>query len=401
MIDKTGNMLYHISNLNTENERISYQMASGKVLDQGSDDAMLHARIINIEDKLRVTDGLKLQIEKTRALNDTADTNIVETKTALDGISIDLMKALNAGMERSDKLALASNLTGIRENLIDRVNTQVDGEYLFTGSVTTKETLIRDSDFKLNGQVDFGGDGFLRKIAVQPGSYRDRGVTAYDVSFYNSSTATAGTTGFTFQADERIIDEDGHEWKLNAAKDKLQQYDNNGIITDPIKELAIISDTAESEATGTSQAVKATYTLDVPTTPEGRLFEAKHNYFDDLNIIINALEGHFTKLDGTKGNIATDTAVSDTIRIGLEQTAKQFDATNIGHGELGGRNNVFEVAYDKILTQSTHYNILLQDTSGVDLAKLAMESKSLEMTYQSLYTTIAKMNELSLINFLK
>ena len=401
MIDRTGNMLYHISNLNAENERVSYQMASGKVLDQGSDDAMLHARVISLEDDLRVTEGLKLQIEKTRALNDTADTNIAETKMSLEDIKIDLLKSLNDGMDRSDKLALATNIRGIRENMIDRVNVEIDGEFLFTGSVTTKETLSKDTDFKLNGQVDFGGDGFLREIAVQPGSYRDRGVTAYDVSFYNASTATAGTAGFTFEDGERIIDENGNEWKLNAAKDQLQQYDHNGILTDPAVEIAIVTNTAESEATSTSQAVRATYSLDVPATPAGRLFEAKHNYFDDLNIIINALEGHATQLDGTKGAVILDDLVDVTLRKGLEQTSMQYDATNIGHGELGGRNSVFEVAYDKILTQETHYNILIQENGGADLAKLAMESKSLEMTYQALYTTIAKMNELSLINFLK
>jgi len=421
MIDRTSSMLYHISNLNAENERISYQMASGRVLDQGSDDAMLHARVISLEDDLRVTEGLKLQIEKTRALNDTADASIGETKLSLDAIKIDLMKGLNDGMDSSDKLALATNLRGIRENMIDRVNTEVDGEFLFTGSVTTNETLIKDDNFKLNGQIDFGGDGFLREIAVQPGSYRDRGVTAYDVSFYNASTATAGTE-LTFTEGERVIDENGNEWKVldqngdiydindittvpAVVATSLQQYDHNGEIVDvalhPESNILITSTTPQEEATAGSQAIRGTFTLDVPVTPEGRLFEAKHNYFDDLNIVINALEGHLTKLDGTKGNIANEALVDETLQTGLGQTTKQFDATNIGHGELGGRNSVFEVAYDKILTQETHYNILIQETGGADLAKLAMESKSLEMTYQALYTTIAKMNELSLINFLK
>ncbi len=401
MIDQTSSMLYHIDNLNTENERISYQMASGKILDQGSDDAMLHARVISLEDDLRVTEGLKLQIEKTRALNDTADTNIAETKMSLESIKIDLLKSLNDGMDRSDKLALATNLRGIRENLVDRVNVEVDGEYLFTGSVTTKPTLQKDKNFDQNGQVDFGGDGFLRKIAVQPGSYRDRGVTAYDVSFYTASSATSGDSGFTFEDGERIIDDNGNEWKLNNAKDQLQQYDHNGKLTDPIEQIAITGNTAEAEATSTSQAVRATYTLDIPSSPSGRLFEAKHNYFDDLNIIINALEGNATLLDGTKGDVIQNDLVDASLQKGLDQTSKQYDATNIGHGKLGGRNNVFEVSYDKILTQETHYNILIQETGGADLAKLAMESKSLEMTYQALYSTIAKMNQLSLMNYLK
>ncbi|MEA3499307.1 MAG: hypothetical protein U9R16_09635 [Campylobacterota bacterium] len=402
MIDTSRNMLYHIGNLNTQSERISYQMASGRVLDQGSDDAMLHSRVISLEDDLRVTEGLKLQIEKTRALNDSADTSIAETKVALESIKIDLLKSLNAGMARSDKLAVATNFEGIRETLIDRVNIEVDGEYLFAGSVTTERTLVKDADYELNGKVEFGGDGFLREIAVQPGSYRDRGVTAYDVIFYNNTSATAGNN-LTFEKGERVIDEDGNEWKLDneLAPTTLQKYDNNGILTSPLEEIAITATTAEVEATVVSQAVQATYTIAVPTQPEGRLFEAKHNYLDDLNVAINALEGYSTKIDGTKGFIINDTLVNDTLRTVLGQTTDQYNATNIGHGELGGRNNVFEVAYDKILTQETHYNILIQETDGADMAKLAMESKSLEMTYQALYSTISKMNQLSLVNFLK
>ncbi len=418
MIDMSKSMLYHINNLNTESQRISYQMASGKAINLGSDDAMLHSRVINLEDKLRVTEGLSLQITKTRAINDTADSNISEVKLSLESIKLDIMKSLNDGMDRSDKLALATNLNGIRENIFDRINTEIDGEYIFTGSVTTEETLVKDSAFELNGKVEFGGDGFLRKIAVQPGSYRDRGVTAYDVAFYTNSKAYA-SEALTFQDGERIIDESGFEWKViddlggiydsnDAARTpvKIQQYDQNGIIRNPTtypdSVIAISSTTPAVEATINSQAVKMTFTTTaLPATPAGRVLEAKHNYFDDLNIIINALEGNATLLDGTKGPVINDALVDSSMKTGLEQTSWQYDATNIGHGELGGRNAVFNVAQEKIESQVTNYNILIQEYGGADLAKLAMESKSLELTYQSLYTTISKMNQLSLINFLK
>jgi flagellin-like hook-associated protein FlgL len=536
MIDTSKSMIYHIGNLNAQSERISYQMATGKAIDKGSDDAMLHYKLVNLEDKLRVTEDLNLNITKTRALNDTADMNMGETKIALENIKLDLMKALNDGMDRSDKLALATNLRGIRENLFDRANTQVDGEYIFSGSVTTKKTMVKDDDFNLNGKVDFDGDGFLRQIAVQPGSYRDRGVTGYDVSFYNGDSALANET-LTFEEGERVIDENGYEWKLNGNKDKLQRYDHNGNlatdsdgnildqmdvtipasknfaidlgvgtnsdvqgyftinineqdpVTASIKELSYtynsdalgnytiqryendpdnppatttttagvgtsalndaqtmheafsaalsldgfsvslldedddrftirstndvmvsvsdtdyqydISATNELEATADRQSVKGTFEVTLPNEPEGRRLESKHNYFDDLNRIINALEGHSTKLDGTKSYEITDDLVDEIVRNGLEQTTFQHDATNIGHGELGGRNAVFNVAQEKIETQITHYNILIQEFGGADLAKLAMESKSLELTYQSLYTTISKMNQMSLVNFIK
>jgi flagellar hook-associated protein 3 FlgL len=524
MIDTSRNMLYHIGNLNTENQRISSQMATGKAIDKGSEDSILHSRLINLEDKLRITEGLKLQIDKSQALNNSADTSIGEIKLALESIKIDLMKGLNDGMDRSDKTALSSNLKGIRQNIIDRTNTQIDGEYLFAGSVTTKQTMVKDSDFELNGKVEFGGDGFLRKIAVQPGTYRDRGVTAYDVAFYNADTANAGNT-LTFEGSDRIIDNSGNEWKLNSNGNRIQKYDYNGVLIEPKEEIGVstpqsdsitvdlgvglntdakgdytikiktdsgtynytftasgdstavappgpyttsadeifnatnglqqqieselsgpdqmfsvqrtgdsititplvdatisveindtdnnyditatnkieatASSTVDGKLQGGNKAIKGTYQLTVPSSLEGSVFEAKRNYFDDLNETINALDGYTTKLDGTRGGIASDDLVEDIIRDGLDITSQQFDATNVGHGELGGRNAVFEVAYDKILSQETNYNILIQEVGGADFAKLAMESKALEMTYQALYSTISKMNSLSLVNFVK
>ncbi|MEA2049953.1 MAG: hypothetical protein U9O56_04410 [Campylobacterota bacterium] len=418
MINMSSSMMYHIDNLNVQNEKISYQMATGTAIDKGSDDSMLHSRLINLDDKLRVSEGLSLQITKTQAVNDTADDAIGEVKTSLESIKLDLMKALNDGMDRTDKLALATNLEGIRENLIDRMNSSIDGEYIFAGSVSSKETLVLDSEYELNGKVEYEGDGFLRKIAVEPGSYRDRGVTAYDVSFYTNSKAYA-TEQLTFQDGERIIDEGGYEWKviddLGGIYDSndpartataIQQYDHNGIIRDsatyPDSIIAISSTTAAVEASDTAQATQMTFTtVALNSSPEGRVLEAKHNYFDDLNVIINALEGHSTMLDGTRGSIISDSLVDDSIQNGLEQTSQQYDASNIGHGELGGRNAVFNVAQERIESQVTNYNILIQEYGGADLAKLAMESKALELTYQSLYSTIAKMNNLSIIDYLK
>lgn len=511
MIDTSSNMLYHIGNLNVESQRISYQMATGENQELGSEDAMLHASLINIEDKLRVTESLKLQINKSNVVNELGDTSFQELKLTIDSIKSDLMKGLNAGMDRSDKLALATNLKGIRENMYDLVNVKVDNEYVFAGSNTTTQTFKKDEDFELNGKIEYQGDGFLREIAVQPGSYRDRGVTGYEVMFSNYSTydgmeedsipsewdgvANAGEP-IVFEKGDRIIDNDGYEWKPSLDSTTMQKYDHNGVIFHPPVEIDLyrtneprarvdlgigantdaggvytitidgaagspysytasgaddantvfaalkadieadgfnvsasldnddkfyvsssdgsdmvinvsstdpqysITASNEIEASGDDQARKATWTFTVPSEYEGAVFEAKHNYFDELNIIINSLEGFSTKLDGTKGNTINDAAVRETLVDGLDMTTTQFDATNIGHGELGGRNAVFEVAYERLETQTTHYDILLQETGGADTAKLAMESKALEMTYQALYSTISKMNSMSLVNYI-
>jgi len=507
MIDTSSSMLYHISNLDDESYRIAYQMASGKSMENGSEDAMLHKDLISLEDNLRVTEGLKEQIEKTIAFNDISDTNVGEIKLSLDDIKADLMKALNSGTDRTDKTAIASNIEGMRETLLDRINTQVNGEYVFAGSDATKITMVEDEDYKINGQLEFEGDGFLREVAVESGSYRERGVTAYDVAFYDSDTAQAGES-LTFSEGERVIDSNGNEWKFNDNSSKLQKYDYNGILIDPLVEIdvelaqskvttfsiteaedgdggylkgdygitiinengdeyvidtvtatGIAADTSTSVLTdlrdsinayvgvdfpaltasistdgnlvvtsndgsttfgaeiydrdsnyvmtasnsvesATTQGTQNTYIADIPEEYEGTQFLAKHNYFDDLNIAINALNGYATSLDGTRGQEVSDNAVNDILQSMLTNTTTQYDATNKGHGILGGRNAVFESNYTSLETQETHYNLLIEEWGSADVAQLAIESAALDLTYQSLYSTISKMNDMSLVKYL-
>ena len=85
MIDTSRNMLYHMSNLNLENKRISTQMASGDIIDKGSEDSILHANLIHLDDKYRVTEGLRLQISKSNVINDISDTSLKELKIFLGG----------------------------------------------------------------------------------------------------------------------------------------------------------------------------------------------------------------------------------------------------------------------------------------------------------------------------
>ncbi len=85
----------------------------------------------------------------------------------------------------------------------------------------------------------------------------------------------------------------------------------------------------------------------------------------------------------------------------LDEISEAFDAVNTGHAKLGGRNKVFEISLDRVSTKLTQFNILSQEIGAADLSKVAVEAKALELTYTALYSTINKMNELSLVNFIR
>ncbi len=384
MIIQTEQTLYRLDKLNAEQRRISYQTSTGKVLEKGSDNAVLFARELYIDDKIRIYTGLKTQIEKTTAANQVSDSSMVEAKNILEYSKTELLKASTATTTDEGKKSIAITLKNMKQNLLDLSNTRVGGEYIFSGSDGSVQPFLEDA----NGKVSYVGDNQLKEAAIEYGSYRERGINGIAMMYYATDIATKSDTTLTFNEEQRIFDQEGNEWKLDAGKTALVKYDYNGNAT---------SETGAVTSTGTPPV----YTLDLiniyspSAVPDGTKFEAKQSIFDMFDNVINALNG----VDSTGASI-TSTQATDIINSGITEMSDAFDAANIAHAELGARNRAFEISLESVSSKLTQYNILSQEVGAVDLSKVAVEAKALELTYTALYSTINKTNQLSLVNFL-
>ncbi|MDD2291635.1 MAG: flagellar hook-associated protein FlgL [Aliarcobacter sp.] len=378
MINQTEQMSYRLSTLNTQQQKISYQMSTGQKLQQGSDDSMLYSRVISVDDKIRTYEGLKTQIERTNIQNNAADSSMSEIKKILDTVKAELIKANTATTSTNGIAAIAANIAGLKENLYQLSNTQVEGEYVFAGSDSSIQPFEKDA----NGKVTYVGNNQLRKVAVEEGSYRERGVTGFDMMMYPSSSANKGET-LTFVESDRIIDQDGNEWKLNSpTNDTLTKYDLDGNVT---------TDTLPVTNDGLTPP---TFSAVMPNT-DGTKFEAKTNIFNLMDSTLNALR----KVDSVGNPISDDVAKAQISKSSIEMN-KAYDGVNIAHAELGGRNEIFETSLERVSSKLSQYNILSQQIGAADLAKVAIEAKALELTYTALYSTISKTNQLSLVNFI-
>lgn len=378
MINQTEQMSYRLSLLDTQYQKNSYQMSTKNLLQQGSDDSMLYSRIISVDDKIRTYEGLKTQIERTTIQNNAADSSMSEIKKLFESMKAELIKANTATTSASGIAAIAANISGLKENLYQLANTQVEGEYVFAGSDSSIQPFEKDA----NGKVSYVGNNQLRKVAVEEGSYRDRGVTGFDMMMYPTASATKGGT-LNFSQEDRIIDQDGNEWKLNSpTNDTLTKYDLQGNVTTDT--LAVTND----------GLTPPTYSAVIPNV-DGTKFEAKTNIFNLMDNTLNALN----KVDSS-GNPISDDQAKALIGKNQSELDKAYDGVNIAHAQLGGRNQIFETSLERVSSKLTQYNILSQQIGSADLAKVAAEAKALELTYTALYSTISKTNTLSLVNFL-
>ena len=303
MINQTEQMTYRLSNLDIQQQRVSYQMSTKEVLDEGSDNSVLYSRIIHIDDKVRTFEGIKDQIERTTVQNEAADTSMASIKDILETkVKQALILANTSTTSQEGRTAIAVSMAGFRENLLQLANTQVEGEYVFAGSDASIKPFEKDA---VTGKVTYVGDNKLRKIAVEEGSYREKGITGFDMMMYPSSTAYRGEN-LSFKSTDRIIDQDGNEWKLNSpTNNTLVKYDLDGNLT-----------TETITPVTNDGATPPTYSATMPST-DGTKFEAKTNIFDFLDETINALN----KVDSA-GNPITEDAARQIIGDGVDEMIK-------------------------------------------------------------------------------
>jgi flagellar hook-associated protein 3 FlgL len=380
MINQTDQLLYRLSNLDIQQQKNTYQMSTKEKLEHGSDDSALYSRLISVDDKIRTYEGLKTQVERTTVQNNTADSSMSEIKKILESLKEQLVKA-NTDTTTADGItAISANIVGLKENILQLANTQVEGEYVFAGSNSTIKPFEKDA----NGKVIYMGDNQLRKVAVEEGSYREKGINGIDMMMYPSSTSYKGEN-LSFTDANRIIDQEGNEWKLNSpTNDTLTKYDLNGNMT---------SETINPVTN--DGKTPATYTVTLPDI-DGTKFESKTNIFDLIDNTLNALK----RVD-SKGNPISEDDAKALIAKNQFEINKANDGVSIAHAQLGGRNKIFENSLERVSSKLTQYNVLSINLGAADLTKVALESKSLELTYTALYSTISKTNELSLVNFLK
>jgi flagellar hook-associated protein 3 FlgL len=386
MISQVEQTIYRLNNLDKTQQKLNYQLSTKQQLENGSDDSVLFGRITSAQDKVRTFEGIKTIVERTKVQNDMSDSSLKEAKNLLTFIKSELMKA-NTDTTSDDGLkSIAVVLAGTRENLLTLANTQVEGEYLFSGSDSSKKPFV-----EVNGKISYVGDNKLRRVAVEEGSYRDRGVNGFDAMMYSSSVAYKGND-LTFTETDRILDQDGNEWKLDmnsatppspALPLTLRKYDLDG------------NSTINTITPVTFDGTTNTYTITTPSDV-GTKFEAKTSIFDLMNSVINTLN-----MVDEVGNPISRDIVRDNLAKQIDAIDQSFDDMNITHADLGAKNKVFETALESIDSKLVQYKKLEEALSSADLTEVAIQIKALELTYTAMYSTVARTNELSLVNFMK
>lgn len=369
--------MYRLGNLDKYQAKLNFQMGGSK-LQFGSDDSVTFGRLTHTEDKIKTQKGIVEQIERADVLNKTSDTAMKEVKLLLEKIKAqELIKANTSTTSIEGLEAIAGVIEGYKQNLFNLANTQTEGQYVFAGSDASVKPFSMDP----SGKVTYNGDSDLRKIAVDEGSYRERGINGIDAFFYVANSASKGAT-LTFKDGDRITDQDGKEWVFDNVANTLTKTNWDGstqtlVVTPPV-------------------APATEYTTTVPNT-DGTKFEARRNMFDMLDEAISSLRG----LDSAGNPTLTYEDRRTGISKAIDESTKAYDTAIIAHSELGAKNKTFEVSKERAEAKINQLSILEIELGSSNKSEVAVELKALEISYTALYSTINRTFELSLTNFLR
>ena len=365
MVSSINTIMYNMELLNKRNSKVTYGLSSGEALQYGSDDATKFNTILNIQNSVSSYTAIKDRIDLSSSYNSLSDSSITNIKTTMESINTEVLKALSDTVSSTDRQTIASQIESLKDTLLSLVNDNSTGEYLFSGSDTSIQPFVED---EASGSIIYVGNNQNKTVNTQEGKYSASGINGIELMYYTNESATNGED-LTFLENEIIQDEDGNIYEL-LDSDNDGTYDGlylNGDISSTV--LSVINN---GDGTYTT-----TNTLSVT-------LESKHSYFDDIDELISALNEND----------------EETLSIALDKFERAYDNTNSSHALLGIRTSTIENYADIAQSKLTHFSLLEVEYASADLTALAIESQALENTYTALYSTINKINNLSLVNYL-
>ena len=376
MVSSISTIKYNLSLLNQRNEKVTYQMSSGDALQYGSDNSQQYNQILSINNNVNSYSSILERIQLSTAYNTTSDSAIASMKTKMESVESLVKKAITDTTSSDSKVTIADEIESYKNAIYSLANSNTSGQYLFSGNSSSTQAFQKDAT---TGKITYIATNDNKSVNVETGSYTTQGVNGIELLYYTNNTAQAGED-LTFDENEIILDKNGNQYKL-------LDNDNDGSFDG----LYLNGDSSNTPLTVTDNGDGSFTVNNAGTTA----LQSKYSIFDDLDKIINAL-----KQQDSSGNTITEDEATTLLSDALSTVTNAYDTMNITHAKLGTRTASIENYESIVQSKLTNFNLLQENYSAADLTALAIESQSLESTYTALYSTISKINNLSLVKYL-
>ncbi len=146
--DFTRNQERSIKYLNDVNR----QIYSGTQIEYGYQNTNIFVNTLRLDQEEYTLGQNALGANMARQFAANSDTTMNQMVSTLTEFKTKLIQASSESNSTTDRQAIAQELTGLRQHLMNLANTSINGQYLFSGSAFTQKPIDATGAYKGNGQ---------------------------------------------------------------------------------------------------------------------------------------------------------------------------------------------------------------------------------------------------------
>lgn len=138
-----------LKNLNKNEKTLrkySDQMSSGKNITRISDDPVSVLKTLRVRGQLSRINQYQDNVTEARGWVEQTESTLMEISSRMSDILDDVGNAATDTVNEDDKLSIAESLKGLRDGVMDSLNTSIGGRYLFAGYNTSNQPFTKDTD---------------------------------------------------------------------------------------------------------------------------------------------------------------------------------------------------------------------------------------------------------------
>lgn len=375
------------------------QVSSGQRINLASDDPAGATQVVSLNHVLASTAQYSANIGAANARLSTESSALDSFNALLDQARSMAVQGINGTLSASDRQDMATQLVQIRAQLVQLANsTDASGNALFAGTSTTTTPFVLNGD----GSVSYAGNGDNQMTAIGSGlriPNSDAGMGLFmDIPAGNGSfvaSAAAGNGGTLLVGATSVTDSSA--WKAATAAGPVNyriSFDaaGNWTATDAGSGDAVAGgsyrDGGSIGFNGMTIALSGTPAAgDTMSVQSGQ----SQDVFATLTNMINALG------DSSLG----DTQLNNAMSRQMESIDRAQDRISSTQTDVGGRLNRLTQQQGTYSDLTLTYRSTLSDVQNVDMAsaisQLMLQSTALQASQQM----FAKVQGMSLFNYLK
>lgn len=132
---------------------VNKQISSGQKIQYAYEGTSTFVDTLRLDNEITTLEQVKKSTQSGYKFSTQSDNILSEMTDALDTFKVKLIQASNAANSDTSLDAIAKELRGVQEHLINLSNTSLNGQYLFSGSAVKVKPINADGTYNGNDQV--------------------------------------------------------------------------------------------------------------------------------------------------------------------------------------------------------------------------------------------------------